>query len=130
VCQPPWFLFQNRVATAQDPPSRIVEPPALEEHVNQIDVESGKIKFDDLLEIGEKLFAARWTSLDGEAILHHAGEARPQRERFAALPGELQSEIVEFLEQLQVLPNGAPREITDHQLKHLLRNQKSVMAEE
>jgi hypothetical protein len=64
-----------------------------------------------------------------EAILHHAGEARPQRERFAALPKELQNEIVEFLKQLQVLPNGAPREITDRQLKHLLRNQKGIMAE-
>src|SRR6266540_651119 len=65
-----------------------------------------------------------------EAILHHAGEARAQRERFAALPKELQSEIVEFLKQLQVLPNGAPREITDRQLKHLLRNQKGVTAQE
>ncbi|MBO0857539.1 MAG: hypothetical protein J2P21_03615 [Chloracidobacterium sp.] len=55
-----------------------------------------------------------------EAILHHAGEARPQRERFAALPRESQNEIVEFLKQLQVLPSGAPREITDLQLKRLL----------
>jgi hypothetical protein len=59
-----------------------------------------------------------------EAILHHAGEARPQRERFAALTKESQNEIVEFLKQLQVLPNGAPREITDRQLKQLLRNRK------
>ncbi len=65
-----------------------------------------------------------------EAILHHAGEARPQRERFAALPNELQNEIVEFLKQLQVLPNGAPREITDRQLKHLLRSQKSIVGQE
>jgi CxxC motif-containing protein (DUF1111 family) len=65
-----------------------------------------------------------------EAILHHAGEARPQRERFTALPKELQNEIVEFLKQLQVLPNGAPREITDRQLKHLLRDQKGVMTEQ
>jgi len=65
-----------------------------------------------------------------EAILHHAGEARPQRERFATLSKESQNEIVEFLKQLQVLPNGAPREITDRQLKSLLRNQKRLMAEE
>jgi Di-haem oxidoreductase, putative peroxidase len=61
-----------------------------------------------------------------EAILHHAGEARPQRERFAALPKAQQNEIVEFLKQLQVLPNGAPREITDQELKSLLRTQRSV----
>jgi hypothetical protein len=60
-----------------------------------------------------------------EAILHHAGEARPQRERFAALPKAQQNEIVEFLKQLQVLPNGSPREITDQELKSLLRNQRS-----
>jgi CxxC motif-containing protein (DUF1111 family) len=65
-----------------------------------------------------------------EAILRHAGEARPQRERFAALPKDLQGEIVEFLKQLQVLPNGAPREITDWELKRLLRNQKGFTTEE
>src|SRR5262244_1098184 len=65
-----------------------------------------------------------------EAILHHAGEARPQRERFATLSRESQNEIVEFLKQLQVLPNGAPREITDRQLKRLLRDQKGFTAEE
>jgi hypothetical protein len=65
-----------------------------------------------------------------EAILHHAGEARSQRERFAALPKELQNEIVEFLKQLQVLPNGAPREITDRQLKYLSRKQKVIEAQE
>src|SRR5262245_309859 len=46
------FLFHSRVAGAQDPPSKIGERPALEEHVNHIDIESRKIKFDDLLEIG------------------------------------------------------------------------------
>lgn len=54
-----------------------------------------------------------------EAILHHAGEARQQRERFAALAKDLQNEIVEFLKQLQVLPNGSPREVTDSELKKL-----------
>jgi Di-haem oxidoreductase, putative peroxidase len=60
-----------------------------------------------------------------EAILHHAGEARPQRERFAALPKQNQDEIVEFLKQLRVLPNGAPRELTDSQLRRLLRGRRS-----
>ena len=61
-----------------------------------------------------------------EAIMHHAGEARPQRERFAALSKEQQNEIVEFLKQLQVLPNGAPREITDQELKSILRQNKTL----
>jgi len=45
-----------------------------------------------------------------EAIgVHHAGEARPSGERFAALPEEDQGAIVEFLRTLQVLPPGGSR---------------------
>jgi Di-haem oxidoreductase, putative peroxidase len=51
-----------------------------------------------------------------EAILHHAGAARPHRERFAALSQDEQDEIVEFLKQLQVLPPGSPREIMEDEL--------------
>jgi len=61
-----------------------------------------------------------------EAIIHHAGEARPQRERFVALSKDQQGEIIEFLKQLQVLPNGSPREVTDSELRHLLQSQKTV----
>src|SRR5204862_765202 len=63
-----------------------------------------------------------------EAILHHAGEARPQRERFVALSKDQQNEMVEFLKQLQVLPNGSPREVGESDLKALLKSQKSVNA--
>jgi hypothetical protein len=61
-----------------------------------------------------------------EAVLHHAGEARPQRERFAALSNAQQDEIVEFLKQLQVLPNGAPREINEQDMKRLKREQRNA----
>jgi hypothetical protein len=64
----------------------------------------------------------------GEAILHHAGQARPQRERFAALTKQEQNEIIEFLKQLQVLPNGSPREVTESELRQLLNSQKKVDA--
>lgn len=60
-----------------------------------------------------------------EAILHHAGEARPQRNRFAALSRERQAEIVEFLKQLQVLPPGSTREITENELRGLRRRPSS-----
>ncbi|MBI3951126.1 MAG: hypothetical protein HY314_11815 [Acidobacteria bacterium] len=56
-----------------------------------------------------------------EAILHHGGEARPVRERFAALPAEVQADIVAFLKTLQVLPEGSPREITVRQIKAFKR---------
>lgn len=56
-----------------------------------------------------------------EAILHHAGEARPQRASFEALTKEQQAEIVEFLNQLQVLPIGSQREINEVELRNFER---------
>jgi hypothetical protein len=64
----------------------------------------------------------------GDAILHHAGEARQQRERFAALSMGQQDEVVEFLKTLQVLPIGSPREVTETELKNMLKSQKKVSA--
>ncbi|MGH9761779.1 MAG: di-heme oxidoredictase family protein, partial [Blastocatellia bacterium] len=61
-----------------------------------------------------------------EAILHHAGEARRQRERFAALSQTGQSQIIEFMKQLQVLPPGSPWVVTEAQLNAMLRYQKRV----
>jgi len=49
-----------------------------------------------------------------EAILHHAGEGRLARERFAALSEDQKAEVVEFLKQLQVLPDGSPRTTYEH----------------
>lgn len=53
-----------------------------------------------------------------EAILHHAGEARPQRASFESLTKEQQADIVEFLNQLQVLPIGSQREISETELRN------------
>ncbi len=63
-----------------------------------------------------------------EAILHHAGEARPIRERFGSLSKDQQGEIVEFLRQLQILPNGSPRKIDEGDLRELLKTLKSITA--
>jgi hypothetical protein len=41
----------------------------------------------------------------GEAIMHHAGEARPERNRFMALSPQDQTAIVDFLKTLQVVPS-------------------------
>jgi hypothetical protein len=72
-------LFRTQMASAQDPPSRIGERPALEAHVNQNDIESGEIEFDDLLEIGEEIFAARWTLLDGQGRPAATGAGAPTK---------------------------------------------------
>ena len=65
-----------------------------------------------------------------EAILHHAGEARLQRERFGSLTKDQQAEIIEFLKQLQVLPNSSPHAVTEDELRALLKSQKKLNAAE
>src|SRR5262245_18878569 len=73
------FFFQTQMASAQNPPPKIGERPALEEHIKQTDIESGKIAFNDLLEIGEEIFAARWTSLDGQGRPAATGAGSPTK---------------------------------------------------
>jgi hypothetical protein len=65
-----------------------------------------------------------------DAIMHHAGEARAQRERFAALSADQRGEIVEFLKQLQVLPEGSKREISESEMKARLKSQKRAQPPE
>jgi hypothetical protein len=48
--------------------------------------------------------------------------------RFAALSSDQQADVIEFLKQLQILPNGSPREVTESELQQLLKSQKSVKA--
>ncbi|MEN9222859.1 MAG: hypothetical protein Q6M04_10525, partial [Thermostichus sp. BF3_bins_97] len=43
---------------ASTAPVRIGERPAFEEHVDQADVDAGKVRLDELFRIGKKLFDA------------------------------------------------------------------------
>jgi CxxC motif-containing protein (DUF1111 family) len=43
-----------------------------------------------------------------EAIEHHAGEARPARNKYSELSAHDRAAIVEFLKTLQILPPGSP----------------------
>jgi len=62
-------VVRIQFATAPIPSALIGERPALQEHVNQADIENGATRFNQLLEIGESIFAARWTKLDGQVGL-------------------------------------------------------------
>src|SRR5262249_41194079 len=62
---------------AQSGSSRIGEKPALEVHINESDIESNGFKFKKLLEIGEVIFAARWTKLDGQGRPAATGNGAP-----------------------------------------------------
>src|ERR1044072_854663 len=81
------FFTGNHVLFAQNPSSRIGERPALEEHVNEADIENGSIKFKKLLEIGEDIFAARWTKLDGQGRPAATGNGSPTRRDPSHDPG-------------------------------------------
>ena len=118
-----FIAIGNKSVKAQNPSSGIGERPTLEQHISEADIENRSIKLKNLLEIGEFIFAARWTKIDGQGRPAATGNgaptkrARAQRDRFSALTKDQQGEIVEFLRQLQVLPNGSPREITEDDLK-------------
>lgn len=53
-----------------------------------------------------------------EAIEAHDGEARSQRLAFDALPQNLQSDVIEFLKSLQVLPPGSKSLVVDERGNH------------
>src|SRR5215470_17369701 len=77
---------RSRSARAQTT-VRIGERPALEQHVNEADVESGSIKFKSLIDIGETIFATRWNKLDGQGRPGATGAGTPTRRDPANNPG-------------------------------------------
>src|SRR5262249_49055713 len=66
---------------------RIGERPTLEAHVNESDIENRAIKFKKLLEIGETIFAARWTKLDGQGRPAATGNGAPTKRDPSHDPG-------------------------------------------
>jgi hypothetical protein len=82
----PWIIFTvvgGRSANAQ----QIGDERALKEHINQTDVEADKIKFKDLLRIGEAIFAARWTKADGQGRPAATGNGNPTKRDSSHRPG-------------------------------------------
>src|SRR5216683_912831 len=61
-----FVVIGGKAVTAQNTSSGIGERPTLEQHVSESDIENRAIKFKNLLDIGEVIFAARWTKLDGQ----------------------------------------------------------------
>src|SRR6266567_5261167 len=84
-------LVRGRFATAQNTSAFIGERPALEEHVNQADIENGGIRFNQLLEIGESIFAACWTKLDGQGRPAATGSGTPTKRDTSHDPGFLRT---------------------------------------
>jgi len=53
----------------------------------------------------------------GEAIAHHAGEARPSLTNYLKLPAYERASIIEFLKTLQIVPPGSPLVIDEAKLQ-------------
>lgn len=79
VLLPLCLLFREKAAQAQSAGLRIGERPTLEEHVRQTAIEAGRIRFVDLLDLGETIFAARWNSLDGQGRPAATGAGTPTK---------------------------------------------------
>jgi hypothetical protein len=57
-----------------------------------------------------------------EAIHFHGGEARRSRDAFFALPAADRDEVVEFLQSLQILPEGTPSLVVDERFQAVSKN--------
>src|SRR5256885_8815195 len=85
-----FLLIKDNVVAAQNSPSRIGERPTLEEHTSQADIENGLIKFKKLLDLGELIFAARWTKIDGQGRPAATGNGAPTKRDPSHDPGFIQ----------------------------------------
>ena len=65
-------------AGAAERPLAIGERPAIEQHVDQADVESGRIGLKELFRRGQKLFDARFNKLDGQGRPASTGAGVPR----------------------------------------------------
>src|SRR5262249_18356512 len=67
-----------RVARASEAPVVIGERPAIEAHVDQAQIEAGRISFKELFHRGQLLFDARFNNLDGQGRPAMTGDGRPR----------------------------------------------------
>jgi cytochrome c peroxidase len=65
-------------AAASEGGTRVGERPAIERHLDQADVESGKVRFADLFRHGQLLFDARFNRLDGQGRPAVTGHGQPR----------------------------------------------------
>src|SRR5215208_4860520 len=79
------LVVKERVASAQE--NQIGDRRALEKHVDQADIDNNRIKFEDLLKIGETIFAARWTKAEGQGRPASTGNGPPTKRDPSHDPG-------------------------------------------
>src|SRR5438132_6836135 len=83
--------IKDKAVRAQNTSSQIGERPTLDQHINEADIENGTIKFKSLLDIGESIFAARWTKIDGQGRPAATGNGAPTKRDTSHNPGFLRT---------------------------------------
>ncbi len=66
------------VLAASRTSAKIGERPAIERHLDQADIDSGKVRFRELFEYGQRLFDAQYNKLDGAGRPATTGTGAPR----------------------------------------------------
>jgi Di-haem oxidoreductase, putative peroxidase len=73
-----FFLLAAAASAAALEPVRIGERPAIEHHLDQADIDAGKLKLAELMRAGQKLFDAQFNKLDGAGRPGSMGDGGPR----------------------------------------------------
>jgi hypothetical protein len=73
-------------AEPQGQPVTIGERPAIERHLDQADLASGKVSFDEMFNLGEQLFVAKFNKLDGQGRPGATGNGVPSKREIGSAP--------------------------------------------
>jgi cytochrome c peroxidase len=73
-------------AEPQGEPVTIGERPAIERHLAQADLVSGKVSFDEMFSLGEQLFVAKFNKLDGQGRPGATGNGVPSKREIGSAP--------------------------------------------
>jgi len=69
-----------------EPAVTVGERPVLEQHLEQADLVSGKVSFEEMFDAGAKLFAAKCTKLDGQGRPGATGDGKPTQRVIGSAP--------------------------------------------
>jgi cytochrome c peroxidase len=78
-------------AEPQGQPVTVGERPAIERHLDQADLVSGKVSFDEMFNVGEQLFVAKFNKLDGQGRPGATGNGVPSKREIGSAPDFLRT---------------------------------------
>lgn len=82
-------------AEPQGQPVTIGERPAIERHLDQADLVSGTVSFDEMFNLGEQLFVAKFNKLDGQGRPGATGNGVPTQREIGSAPAFIRTSAPE-----------------------------------